>query len=199
MLLYKFTRPIIKFLFKITFRPKIVGKEYIVGSKGIILVGNHTNNLDCLLLMSSYDEKIRFLGKHTLFKGFKKYIFKGMGVIPVDRSKPKNKEALDMAINALNDEETVLVFPEGTINRSNDVILPFKMGAVKMSLVTGKPLVPFVITGKYNLFKSDLKIEFLKSYKIESDNLWEENKKLEEIISSKLKGEDYETNKKNSK
>lgn len=187
MLLYKFTRPIIKFLFKIAFRPKIVGKEYIAGSKGMILVGNHTNNLDCLLLISSYDEKIRFLGKHTLFKGIKKYIFRGMGVIPVDRSKPKNKEALDMAINALKAEETVLVFPEGTINRSDEVILPFKMGAVKMSLVTGKPLVPFIITGKYKLFKNDLKIEFLKPYKSKRKNLWAENKKLEEVIISKLK------------
>ena len=187
MLLYKAVRPIIKFFFKITFRPKILGKEHIDKNKNYILAGNHTNNLDCFLLISSIDCKMRFLGKHTLFKGIGRFIFKWMGVIPVDRSKPKNREALKVAIDSLKSGETVAVFPEGTINRSEDYILPFKMGAVKMAYEANVPLIPFVITGKYSFLKNDLKIEFLKTRFIENENLVLENKKLEEVIFCKLK------------
>ena len=51
-MLYRFARPMITGLFKTFFTPKIVGKENIPISGRIILAGNHTNNFDCLLLIS---------------------------------------------------------------------------------------------------------------------------------------------------
>ena len=60
------------------------------------------------------------------------------------------------------EEESVLV----TINRTDDIIMPFKFGAVKMCKETGADLIPFVITGKYKLFKRGITIEFLKPRKV---------------------------------
>lgn len=185
-LFYKIVRPIIKFLFVLVYRPSIVGRENIPTSGRVVLAGNHTNNFDCLLLISSTKRVIHFLGKHTLFKGLGKYIFKGMGVIPVDRTKPRNKEALEEAERVLEKNLVIGIFPEATTNKTSDVILPFKMGAVKMASVTESPIVPFVITGKYRPFRKGLKLEFLEPVKVGED-LLRENEKLMKIISDKLK------------
>ena len=81
--LYKLLRPLIKIFTNIVYRPTYIGLENIPKNKRIIIAGNHTNNLDCILLMSSTKRCIHFLAKIELFKGFKKIIFSNMGLIPV--------------------------------------------------------------------------------------------------------------------
>lgn len=178
---YRIVRPVICTLFKVCYRPTIVGADFIPKEGKIVLAGNHTNNFDCLLLISSTKRTIHFLAKNSLMKGMKKILFKGMGIIPVDRSK-KDKEALSKAIEFLEDEKVIGIFPEGTINRTDDITMPFKYGAVKMANVTKSSIVPFVITGKYKLFQKSIRIEFLEPISIGED-LETENQKLREKIS----------------
>ncbi len=185
-LFYRMARPLISFLFRIGFRPTILGREHIPKEGSIIFAGNHTNNFDCLLLISSTKRTIHFLAKDSLMKGFKKYIFKGMGIIPVDRSR-KNPESVAQALSYLHQGGTIGIFPEGTINRTEEVTMPFKFGAVKMSRDAGVPIVPFVITGKYRWFHRSIQIEFLKPMMVVQD-LEIENEKLRRQISQKLEG-----------
>lgn len=182
---YRIVRPIITFLFKIVYRPTIEGRENIPKKGRVVLAGNHTNNLDCLLLISSTPRTIHFMAKDSLMKGIKKFIFKGMGIIPVDRTK-KDSASLMKAIDFLNHEKLVGIFPEGTINRTDDITLPFKFGAVKMSKETDAKVVPFIITGPYRPFKKGLHIQFLDSYKLEKE-LEIENANLQDKISTVLK------------
>lgn len=178
---YRIVRPLISGLFKMVYRPVIIGKENIPSSGKVVLAGNHTNNFDCLLLISSTKRPIHFLAKNSLMKGIKKVIFKGMGIIPVDRSK-KDSFSLQTAIEMLKEEKVIGIFPEGTINRTKDITMPFKFGAVKMASVTGSSIVPFAITGKYKPFRRSIQIEFLKPIIIGTD-LEKENDKLREKIS----------------
>lgn len=184
--LYSVARVITKFLFKLFFRPKYIGLENIPKEGKIILAGNHTSNFDCIYLMSSTKRQIHFLAKKELWQGIKKIIFSNMGLIPVDR-KNKNPNALKSAINCLNNNEVIGIFPEGTISRDSG-LLPFKIGAVKMAYETNSQIVPFIITGKYKFFSNNLRIEFLKPISIVNDNLDIENGKLKDIINSKLGG-----------
>ncbi len=182
--LYVLVRPIISFLFKLFYRPTIVGKENIPSDGGVVLAGNHTNNFDCLLLLSSTKRPIHFLAKIELFRGIKKIIFANLGLIPVNR-RTKNAEALKTAISYLKYDHVVGVFPEGTFNRADKTLLPFKIGAVKMASSAGVPIVPFVITGDYKLFSKNLQLEFLKPIHIRED-LDQENTKLYEMIKKKV-------------
>ena len=177
---YKFARPIIKVFVKMVYRPTIIGRENIPSSGGVVLAGNHTNYFDSILLISCTKRTIHFLGKKELFEGKFKWIFKNMGIIPVNR-KQKDPNSLKSAIEVLNYDKVIGIFPEGTINRTQDVTMPFKFGAVKMCMETKSTMVPFVITGKYRPFRRGLKIQFLKSYKLKSD-IEKENNKLRHII-----------------
>lgn len=187
---YKIVKPLVTFFIKILFRPTIIGLDNIPKDKSVVLAGNHTKWLDPVMLVGITNRQIHFLAKNSLFKGPVSIIVKGMGSIPVNRQ-IHDKDALINAKECLKGSAVVGVFPEGTINRTNDIIMPFKIGAVKMSHDTNSYLVPFVITGKYKLFRKGIKIEFLKKMKISKD-LDKENKKLEKLISNKLESANNE-------
>lgn len=182
-LFYKIVRPIIKTIFLVVYRPKIVGQENILKDNSMILAGNHTHYFDCIFLISTTKRCIHFLAKHSLYKGIKKPLFKNMGIIPVNR-KEKNKKAVIQSEEVLKKKGVIGIFPEGTINKTKNIIMPFKIGAVKMAQDTNSYIVPFSITGKYKLFNNNLKITFGHPYKVSNQNLDDENKILMDKISS---------------
>ena len=181
---YKFSRPIIKFLMKTLFRIKVIGKENIPNDK-VVLAGNHTNILDAWLLISGTERTLRFLAKKELHKGPFAFIFKLMATIPVNRGGDTTK-AKEMAYEALNNNEAIVIFPEGTINKTKKTIMSFKKGAVTFASKTNSPIVPFTIKGKYKLFRKSVVLEFYKPYHTKSDIIEEENNKLMNIITKEL-------------
>ena len=178
-------------LFFLIFRPKVVGKNNIPKNGSVVLAGNHTNNLDSVMLIAVVSRQVHFLAKIELFKGIFGVIVRGLGCIPVNR-KIHDKDALKSAKDVLSEGSVIGIFPEGTINRTNDIIMPFKIGAVKMAKDTNSKIVPFVITGKYNIVGKGIKIEFLEAIEVR-DVLDKENDKLMKIISKELE-ENYECN-----
>lgn len=182
-LLYRIVRPLIKLLFYIFFHPNIIGKENIPEKGKIILAGNHTNFLDCLLLISSTKRPIHFLAKQELINGIFGFVFRNMGIIPVDRKAKHNDGAFNSAINCLNSEKVIGIFPESTINRTkSEITIPFKTGAVRMAFQSGSEIIPFSITGKYNIFGKGVTLVFGKPYTVESDDYKQETDKLREKI-----------------
>ena len=184
---YRVIRRPLAACFKAVYKPTIIGKRYIPETGRIILAGNHTNYFDCLLVGCATKRCVHYLAKDELMKGPLKYLFKGFGIIPVNR-RTKDKAALQSAIETLNDEKVIGIFPEGTINRTDDIIMPFKFGAVKMSRDANTKIVPFVITGKYKPFQRGVKVQFFEPIE-PSENLEEANERLMEIVSSELKKE----------
>ena len=188
---YTIIKPLLIFLIYFLFRPTVVGRENIPKDGPIVFAGNHTKWVDPEMICAVVRKRqVHFLAKIELYKKlFTRIICLGMGAIPVDR-KAHDGSSLKYAINALKEGLTIGIFPEGTINRTNDVIMPFKIGAVKMAHEANAKIVPFVITGKYRLFRKGVKVEFLKPISISSD-LEKENERLMKIISNKLiEGED---------
>lgn len=185
---YTLVKPIVKLLFYTLYRPTIKGRENIPKNGPFVLAGNHTKWLDSVMLVSvTPKNQVHFLAKEELWHGKGWIVVKAMGCIPVNR-KIHDKDALIKAYEYLNNGSCIGIFPEGTINRTDDIIMPFKYGAVKMCKETDATLVPFVITGKYKLFKKGVTIEFLEPRKVTGD-LDLENEKLMSDVKEKL--EDY--------
>ena len=177
---YKVTRPILAIFIKL-YRPTIIGKEFIPKEGRVILAGNHTSYLDPLLVAYGTKRCVHYFAKDSLYKGIKKPIFKGLGIIPVNR-KIKDKNSLYKGIDVLNNDLVVGIFPEGTINKTDDIVMNFKFGAVKMAYETNSKIVPFSITHKYKFLKKSVKIEYGKPYNVSSDL-----KKENDILMKKVK------------
>ncbi len=177
---YRIVKAILYIYYFLFYRVTYIGRENIPKNGGVVLAGTHTSQTDILILGASTKRMVNFLGKIELFKGPGKWFMPLMGVIPVDRSK-KNTEALAMAINELKNGKLIGIFPEGTINRTDDIIKrPFKYGAVKMAYESNSILVPFAIIGNVKPFKR-VKIIFGDGYKV-TDDIERENIKLENKV-----------------
>lgn len=188
---YKTLKFVLKPIFKILYRPTIINKEQIPKEKAFIFAGNHKNALDPALVALSTKRTVRFLAKKELLEGKTKLFFKAIKAIPVDRSKA-NKEAINTAIEVLNNGDIISLFPEGTRNKTNKILLPFKFGAVSMAQKTKSPIVPFAITGDYKLFRKGIQIEFGEPIDISKMELQEANEylmqKVEELIKKNING-----------
>ncbi len=183
---YTIIKPLLIFLIYLLYPPKkVIGRENIPKKGPLVLAGNHTKWVDPEMICAVVKRRqVHFLAKQELFHGWASIITWGMGAIPVNR-KIHDHGALDHAIDALKAGLCVGVFPEGTINRTNDVIMPFKIGAVKMAYEAKATLVPFVITGEYKRFHKGEIIEFLKPIEV-GDDLDKANQELMDCVSKKL-------------
>lgn len=186
-ILYKVVRPVLAGWFKLFYRPQYEGIENIPKDGKIILAGNHTNFFDCFLVGTSTKRCVHFVAKAELMKGIGKHIFTGLGIIPVDRSRASSGvHAVNVAKEYLDDEKLIAIFPEGTINRTDDIMMPFKGGAVKIALDSSTRIIPFAITGKYTMFKKNVKIKFMPAMKIERGGLKAANQKLYQTVRQEL-------------
>ena len=191
MIRYRIFRVVLGGLYKFWYNPKVYGKENIPNDGPVIIAGNHIHIMDQCNVIISTKRCIHYMAKKEYFDNKKvAWFFKSAHCIPVDRS--KHDDAAKVAgLEVLNKKEALGIFPEGTINRTDDIIMPFKIGAVKACHDTNTKLVPFIITGKYRLFRKGIKVEFLKPIKI-GDDLTKENEKFMKIVSKKLEESKHE-------
>jgi 1-acyl-sn-glycerol-3-phosphate acyltransferase len=125
-----------------------VGRENIEKGKSYIYISNHTSFLDLPGIAMTIRGQFRPLAKKELLKiPVFGWITRATCVV-VDRSSNESrkksinylKEILSLGIN-------ILIFPEGTQNRSKEILQPFKDGAFRIAVDTQKPLLPMVVIG----------------------------------------------------
>lgn len=185
-IVYRTLKFIVKPFFMLIHGTRYIGIENIPKSGSVILVGNHTGNMDALLMLGGPKRIVHMMAKKELFNTkIKNAFFRSMGCISVNRS-IHDEKAKSEAINILNKGEVLGIFPEGTINKTDDIILPFKYGAVSFAKKTGAYIVPFSITGSYNIFKRNIKLIYGKPYKVTGD-LEVENEKLMTKVKNLIK------------
>lgn len=85
--------------------------------KKILVVYPHTSNWDFplgILVRTASKAKIQFIGKNSLFRPPYGFIFRGLGGVPVDRT--KSNQFVDNMVETYNNRErfTTVIAPEGT-------------------------------------------------------------------------------------
>ena len=183
---YKFFKPILALIFRFYYNPKIIGKENIPSEGAIIVAGNHKHVMDQCGVIMATKRPIHYMAKKEYFDGHFAWFFKMMGCISVNRSIHDNV-AKEKAINVLEDGKALGIFPEGTRNKTDAFLLPFKFGCVSMAKKTNSYIVPFSVTGTYRFRSKDLVYRIGKPFKVNNMELAEANKKLENEIGNLMK------------
>lgn len=186
-LFYRAVRGPLAGIFSLIYRPTIIGKENIPKEGRILLAGNHTHILDCFLVGTSTKRCVHFVAKAELMKGIWKPLFKGMGIVPVNRSSTgSGKAAMETAEKYLESGKLIAIFPEGTVNRTDDIMMPFKGGAVKIANDSDTKIVPFAIMGKYKPFKKSVTIKFMPAIEVQDGKLKAANNMLSDMVRNEL-------------
>lgn len=124
------------------------GRENIVKGKSYIYVSNHTSFLDIPGICITISGQFRPLAKKELKKiPVFGWIAQTAAVI-VDRSSPESrKKSIDRLKFLLRQGVSILIFAEGTQNRTNELLQPFKDGAFRIAVDTQQPILPMVVIG----------------------------------------------------
>ena len=155
-MLHALARAIAFFLFKIFYRPKILGKENLPKEGSFILVSNHLGKIDCFAIASLFKRKIYFMAKKEWFnKKAKAKLFKWMGAIPVDRDN-FDINSIKTCFATLKNGNVLVIFPEGTRNKDERIsLLPIKGGASMIAFKTKSKIVPVYMYNKYKPFRKN--------------------------------------------
>lgn len=178
---YKIFKPILGLIFKLYYNPKFIGKENIPKEGPIIIVGNHKHMMDQCGPILSTKRVIHYMAKKEYFDGKFAWFFKLSGCISVNRS-IKDNQAKEKALNVLEESGAIGLFPEGTRNRTKEMLLPFKFGAVSLAKKTNAYIVPFSVVGDYKFRSKNLVYRFGKPFKVDKMELSEANDVLKRKI-----------------
>ena len=103
-------------IFKLYYRPTVIGKENIPTDGSMLVVGNHVHILDQCLAIIATKRPLHYMAKKEYFDNKKvAWFFKLAGCIPVDRS-IKDSNATGKAMEVLENKLALGLFPEGTRN-----------------------------------------------------------------------------------
>lgn len=186
---FNFLKYSLGWLFKLWYPYKVVNKKVIPEEGPILVCGNHIHLMDQCLAILSTKRPLHYMAKIEYFRSAKtRWFFKLAGCIPVNRE-IHDDNAKSAALDVLNKGLALGIFPEGTRNKTKELLQPFKFGAVSMAKKTNATIVPFAITGTYKFRTKDLKITFGEPFKVGDMELDEANEKLYNIILDIIKKE----------
>ena len=184
--LYKACKLIYTTLLKVLYRPTAIGVENIPEDGPVIFAGNHRHAFDPVVVMTYTKRIVHYMAKESLFKGLHGFLFKQLGLIKVYRTK-NNSEAVQTAVELLKKGGTLGIFPEGTRNKTEDMLLKFKHGAVRIAQASNSKIVPFAIKGEYKLFRKKIVIEFGKPVNVSEMELKEANEYIRNEVLNLLR------------
>jgi len=120
-------------------------------SKSYIFLSNHISYLDAAVLVKAYRQPIRPLGKVEMSKipvfGF---IYKN-AIVTVDRGSAADRiKSVRILKSILSKGISVLVFPEGTFNMTNEPVKEFYDGAFRIAIETQTPIKPVLFLDSYD-------------------------------------------------
>jgi 1-acyl-sn-glycerol-3-phosphate acyltransferase len=121
--------------------------EKIPATGGCIVAVNHISHIDPLTMahfVYDHGRVPRYLAKSGLFRNKALSAFlTAAGQIPVERLSSNAVGAYDAAVQAVDDGDCVVIYPEGTLTR-DPALWPMnaKSGAARIALATGCPVIP---------------------------------------------------------
>jgi 1-acyl-sn-glycerol-3-phosphate acyltransferase len=134
------------FLFLSGCRFKVFGKKHFKDIENCIVVCNHNSLIDIPVSFPFLPRANKTIAKKTFaYVPLFGWIY-SFGSVLVDRKNDKSRrDSFDQMKNVLNNGLDMLIYPEGTRNRTSAPLKTFYDGAFKLAMATNKPIIPVVL------------------------------------------------------
>lgn len=178
---YKLLAPVLSLAFKAYYSPKIFGKGNIPEKGAVVVAGNHKHVLDQCLAAITTHRVINYMAKAEYFQGSFAWFFKLVGCIRVNRN-GHDEEAKASANAVLENGGALGIFPEGTRNKTDNLLGEFKFGAASLACKNGAMMVPVAVTGEYKFRSKTLCSRIGTPFSTKGMTVEQANEKLHEEI-----------------
>lgn len=136
----------------------VEGRELIPKDQKYLLISNHISNYDPIVNVDVFkDKNVVYISKESNFHiPIAGRLAKGSGFLAIDR------EDVRKAMGTINraaeyikaDKASVCIYPEGTRNKTDEKLLEFRNGALKIATKAKCPLVIMTIRGTRDVVKN---------------------------------------------
>jgi 1-acyl-sn-glycerol-3-phosphate acyltransferase len=156
-MLYGLTRLVCLVLFRVGWRPVIVGREHIPETGPVILASNHLSFIDSIVIPLAVPRRVVFLAKAEYWEGRslaslpRRLFFRTFDAVPVQRDEQGDAQAsLDLARQVLARGDAFGIYPEGTRSRDGRLYRG-RTGVAHLALTAGCPVVPVGLSGTQDI------------------------------------------------
>jgi 1-acyl-sn-glycerol-3-phosphate acyltransferase len=128
------------------------GAENLPAKGAAIIAANHKSELDPFFVGHAFPRPVRYFAKSELFGNRAlRWAVTELGAIPVRRGE-SDRQALQMALDALAQGDAMIIYPEGRRMR-DDRVHEFLPGVGMLALRSGAPVVPVALRGSGELLR----------------------------------------------
>ena len=134
----------------------VKGQENVPKDIPVLYVANHNSYFDIMITYALCPDLTGYIAKDSLEKVPLLNIWmKRLYCLFLDRTDmKKGLKTILTGIDQIKAGISMCIFPEGTRNKTEDEMLPFKAGSLKLSEKTGCPIVPMAITNSADILEN---------------------------------------------
>lgn len=150
-IIFKILRPLIWLTCRLLFRMRFIGVENIPPRGACLIVPNHVTFVDPIWITIPFRRLIYYMAWDKPFEiPVLGSLMRAFGAFPLslERIDPAAQRG---ARARLQGGCALVIFPEGGRSK-NGKVQPFKMGAFRLALTHGVPIIPVTIVGGYEVW-----------------------------------------------
>lgn len=134
----------------------VIGEENVPKDEPVLYIGNHKSFFDIVITYARCPRLTGYISKKSMAKvPLLSLWMRRLHCLFIDREDVK--EALKTILAGIENVKngiSMCIFPEGTRNKTSDLLLPFKEGSFKIAEKTGCAIVPMAITNSAEIFEN---------------------------------------------
>ena len=144
----------------------VIGEENVPKDQPVLYIPNHRSFFDVLLIYSRVPGLTGFVAKDSLLKFYLlRDWMRKLYCLFLNRENPREGlKTILQGIENINNGISMCIFPEGTRNKVDEEMLPFKEGSMKMAEKTGCLVIPVALSNTAEIFENHL--PWIKSCKV---------------------------------
>ena len=136
----------------------VIGEEHVPKDQPVLYIPNHRSYFDILLLYSRVPGLTGFVSKDSMKKFYLlRDWMKKLYCLFLNRENPREGlKTILHGIENINNGISMCIFPEGTRNKMDGEMLPFKEGSMKMAEKTGCLVIPVALSNTAEIFENHM-------------------------------------------
>lgn len=136
----------------------VIGQENVPKDQPVLYIPNHRSYFDILLLYSKVPGLTGFVAKDSMLRyPILRQWMEKLYCLFLNRENPREGlKTILQGIEYVKKGISICIFPEGTRNRTDKPMLPFKEGSLKIAEKTGCLIVPVALNNTAEIFENHM-------------------------------------------